>query len=79
VTGPPEQLAALAPKLKNLPGVSHVTAFGNTLHVTGDDAAALQQAIAPFMREGDLQWKQASPSLEDVFIHLMAGAAENFQ
>jgi ABC-2 type transport system ATP-binding protein len=79
VSGPPEALAALAPKLKNLPGVSHVTAFGNTLHVTGDDEAALQQAIAPFMREGDLQWKQASPSLEDVFIHLMAGAAENFQ
>jgi ABC-2 type transport system ATP-binding protein len=79
VSGPPEKLAALAPKLKNLPGVSHVTAFGNTLHVTGDDEAALRQAIAPFTREADLHWKKTTSSLEDVFIHLMAGAAENSQ
>jgi ABC-2 type transport system ATP-binding protein len=56
-----------------------VTAFGNTLHVTGEDETALRQAITPFMREGELRWKQASPSLEDVFIHLMAGATDNFQ
>ena len=78
VAASPDKLAALAPKLKGLPGVSHVTAFGNTLHVTGEDQAALQEAIAPFMREGDLDWKQAHPSLEDVFIHLMASAADNF-
>jgi ABC-2 type transport system ATP-binding protein len=79
VGGPPEKLAGLAPKLKGLPGMSHVTAFGNTLHVTGDNEAALEQAIAPFMRDAGLEWKRANPSLEDVFIHLMAGAADNFQ
>jgi ABC-2 type transport system ATP-binding protein len=79
VGGRPERLAALARELERHPGVAHVTAFGNTLHVTGEDETALRQAITPFMREGELRWKQASPSLEDVFIHLMAGATDNFQ
>jgi ABC-2 type transport system ATP-binding protein len=79
VAGPSEKLAALAPTLKQRPGVSHVTAFGNTLHVTGDDEAALEKTIAPLMREGHLHWSKAAPSLEDVFIHLMAGASDNVQ
>jgi ABC-2 type transport system ATP-binding protein len=79
VGGPPENLAALAPKLKGLPGVSHVTAFGNTLHVTGEDEAALKDAIAPFKQDANLIWNPAQPSLEDVFIHLMAGASDNVQ
>jgi len=79
VAGPPEALAALAPELKGLPGVSHVTAFGNTLHVTGEDEIALQKAIAPFVRQDNLDWKKAKPSLEDVFIHLMAGSSDNLQ
>jgi ABC-2 type transport system ATP-binding protein len=79
VGGPPERLAALARELEQRPGVAHVTAFGNTLHVTGEDEAALEQAIAPFREDKNLAWKQAQPSLEDVFIHLMAGASDNFQ
>ena len=79
VAGPPEALAALAPGLKRLAGVSHVTAFGNTLHVTGEEEAALETAIAPFRRQGDLSWHKSQASLEDVFIHLMAGASDNFQ
>jgi len=79
VGGPAEKLAALAPKLKGIAGISHVTAFGHTLHVTGEDPAALEKAIAPFLEEKDLAWKKSQPTLEDVFIHLMAGAADNFQ
>jgi ABC-2 type transport system ATP-binding protein len=77
VSGPADKLAELAAKLKGVRGISHVTAFGHTLHVTGEHAAALEQAIAPFTREAGLEWKRASPSLEDVFIHLMAGATDN--
>jgi ABC-2 type transport system ATP-binding protein len=79
LTGPQDKLAALAPKLKGETGVSHVTAFGNALHVTGEDESALERSIAPFRRQGDLDWKKAQPSLEDVFIHLMAGASDNVQ
>jgi ABC-2 type transport system ATP-binding protein len=77
VSGPPVQLSALNARLKALPGVSHVTAFGNTLHVTGEDAAALEQAISPFLHEGELAWRKAQAGLEDVFIHLMQGLEEN--
>jgi ABC-2 type transport system ATP-binding protein len=77
VSGAGPKLTALSPQLKRLAGVSHVTAFGNTLHVTGEDEAALAQAIAPYRNEPGLSWRRAEPSLEDVFIHLMAQASDN--
>ena len=79
VKGPSARLSALNERLKGLPGVSHVTAFGNTLHVAGDDAAALEGAISPFFHEDQLSWREAEPGLEDVFIHLMQGLEENVQ
>ena len=79
VSGVSGRLAALAVKLRELPGVQHVTAFGNSLHITGEDEAALERAIAPFRAEEGLDWRRAQSTLEDVFLHLMAGAADNFQ
>ncbi len=69
VSGP--DLIELARKLQSQPGIEQAAAFGNTLHVSGDDAAALDQAIAPFRKE-PYHWKQIDSGLEDVFIHLMA-------
>ncbi|HEU4353407.1 MAG TPA: ABC transporter ATP-binding protein [Burkholderiales bacterium] len=71
VHGPPTQLAALAERLDGLPGIAHVTAFGNTLHVTGEDAVELEKAVAPFLSQEGLSWEKVAPGLEDVFIHLM--------
>jgi ABC-2 type transport system ATP-binding protein len=79
VSGPSERLSALNARVKGLPGVSHVTAFGNTLHVTGDDASALVRAISPFFHEEHLSWREAQSGLEDVFIHLMQGLEDNIQ
>jgi len=76
VSGPAERLPDLARRLHGRDGIAHVTAFGNTLHVTGDDDAALERAIAPFREEPGLRWRKASATLEDVFIHLMQGAAK---
>jgi ABC-2 type transport system ATP-binding protein len=73
VHGAPAELAALAAKLHGLPGIAHVTAFGNTLHVTGEDAAELETAVAPFLSHEGLTWEKAEPGLEDVFIHMMKG------
>jgi ABC-2 type transport system ATP-binding protein len=78
VAGPAHALAALAPRLRGVPGISHVTAFGNTLHVTGEDAHELERALLPF-RSDELVWKPSHAGLEDVFIHLMAVAPEDFQ
>ena len=77
VSGTSAQLAQLTPQLHGRRGVLHVTAFGNTLHVTGDDEHALEQAIAPWRAEPGLHWQRAEATLEDVFIHLMAGVTNN--
>jgi ABC-2 type transport system ATP-binding protein len=77
VSGPSARLAELNARLKGQPGVSHVTAFGNTLHVTGEDETQLERAIAA--HRASLQWTRTRPSLEDVFIHLMSHNAEAVQ
>jgi ABC-2 type transport system ATP-binding protein len=56
-----------------------VAPFGNSLHVSGRDATALEAAIAPYRDRPGLDWQRASPSLEDVFIDLMGKAKDNFQ
>jgi ABC-2 type transport system ATP-binding protein len=68
VTGP--NLLELAEELRRKPAVRQTVAFGNTLHVSGDDAAALDADIAPF-RTGPYEWRVIQAGLEDVFIHLI--------
>jgi ABC-2 type transport system ATP-binding protein len=68
VSGP--NLYWLEQQLRGRPGVEQSVAFGNVLHVSGDDQKALEEAIAPF-RTGAYQWRQVESGLEDVFIHLM--------
>ncbi|MEX5215421.1 MAG: ABC transporter ATP-binding protein [Nitrospiraceae bacterium] len=73
VGGP--DLLELAQRLREAPGVQQAVAFGTMLHVSGDDAAALDQAIAPF-RTTPYEWRRIETGLEDVFIHLMDNAPE---
>jgi ABC-2 type transport system ATP-binding protein len=68
VSGP--NLLSLADEIRNRTGVEQAVAFGNVLHVSGDDSSALEKAIAPY-REGQYEWRQIDAGLEDVFIHLM--------
>src|SRR5262245_19004872 len=68
VSGP--NLLRLAEQLQERPGVEQTVAFGNVLHVSGGDAAALERAIAPFKTAG-YEWYPVDSGLEDVFIHLM--------
>jgi ABC-2 type transport system ATP-binding protein len=60
----------LAAQLAQAPGVLTATAFGEGLHVSGTDRAALDAAIAPH-RQPPYRWTEVRPTLEDVFIHLM--------
>jgi ABC-2 type transport system ATP-binding protein len=78
VNGSSDKLAELSTQLHARSGVAHVTAFGHTLHVTGEDAASLERAIAPFRNGPGLKWRRAEPTLEDVFIHLMPKGVDNF-
>jgi len=68
VTGP--DLAQLAERFRDHPAVEQAVAFGTMLHVSGPDAAALEQAIAPFRRP-PYEWRRIESGLEDVFIHFM--------
>jgi ABC-2 type transport system ATP-binding protein len=74
-----EGLAKLAMDLEGRPGVDMVAPFGTSLHVSGRDEAALDAAIAAYRDDPTLEWRRAEPSLEDVFIDLMAKARDNFQ
>ena len=75
VTGP--NLHEVAEELRRHPGVHQAVAFGNRLHVSSDDAQALEAAIAPF-RVSPYDWRRINSGLEEVFIHLMNRAPDNF-
>ena len=74
---PGENLSALADKIRGLPGVEQVVAFGTALHVSGRDTEKLKMSIAPFMTNAH-RWEQIESGLEDVFISLMETAKDNF-
>jgi ABC-2 type transport system ATP-binding protein len=75
VSGP--DLLKLAEDIRHRPGVDQAVAFGTSLHVSGEDAAALEQAIAEYRRD-PYTWRQIPSGLEDVFIHLMDRSQDNF-
>ncbi len=76
VSGP--DLRKLSRELRGRPGVDQVVAFGNTLHVSGRDAAQLDAVIAA-VRDPAHEWKRITSGLEDVFISLMETAEDNFK
>jgi len=76
VSAPRDRLAELASALHGVPGIAHVTAFGSALHVTGEDAAALERTVNGFTGDAALRWSRAHTNLEDIFIHLMEANRE---
>lgn len=71
-------LHAVADRLRRADGIEQVVAFGNTLHVSGRDAARMEKSIEALRDEGH-EWKQIRAGLEDVFISLMDQAKDNFR
>jgi ABC-2 type transport system ATP-binding protein len=65
----------VAEKLRDAPGVEAVAVFGAALHASGADEAALARAIDAVRGAAGLRWESAEPTLEDVFIHLLASPA----
>ncbi len=65
-----EGARALAGKLRGHPGVEFVSFFGAALHVSGQDRAVLDAALAPYRERAGLSIHEAKTSLEDVFIQL---------
>ena len=73
-----EHISELVAPLKAAPGVLSVAAFGNAVHVAGQDPALLEAALAPLRGRSDLRIEAAQANLEDVFISLIASAPDNF-
>jgi len=76
VRGP--DLNAFVLRLRGMPGVEQTAAFGDTLHVTGRDRPQLESALAAATQGGGYRITPVDTGLEDVFIHLMQGAADNW-
>ena len=70
VTG--DDVRSLAGQLDGIAGIDQVSVFGTALHVSGRNAAELHLALEPFRQRVGYAWRKSSPTLEDVFIHLMA-------
>jgi ABC-2 type transport system ATP-binding protein len=75
--GEGEGIARLTGEIAGKPGVETVAPFGAALHVSGPDKGALEAAIKPY-RHAPWRWEEVPPTLEDVFIHLMGQAQDNY-
>jgi ABC-2 type transport system ATP-binding protein len=68
----------LSGEIGKLPGVDMAAPFGQSLHVSGTDRAALEAALEPYRRD-PFRWTEVEPTLEDVFIRLMDQSEDNFK
>ena len=75
--GDERALARLARELQEAGGVDTVIPFGMALRVSGRDATALAAALAPARGSGAFAVERTATSLEDVFVNLMQGTADN--
>lgn len=75
VSGP--NLHELAVELRQQPGVQQAVAFGDRLHVSGDDPVALEAAVVA-SRTNPYEWHRVDTGLEEVFIHLMGQSSDNY-
>ncbi|WP_137894910.1 ABC transporter ATP-binding protein [Ramlibacter sp. 2FC] len=73
-----EGMEALVEPLKAAPGVLSVAAFGNAVHVAGQDPALLDAALEDLRARPQLQVQPARANLEDVFISLIARTPDPF-
>jgi len=68
-----DNLMALDERLQGRPGVDQTVVFGNTLHVSGADGAALRHTLDQVAGPGT-RVERVDTSLEDAFIALMKHA-----
>ena len=72
-------LIQLQDELKGKPGVNQTVVFGNDLHVSGEDAAALEQTVKSVVAATSLTAEPVDTGLEDVFIYMMGRSADNWR
>ena len=68
---------ALIERIEDLPGVSMIVPFGNTLHICGHDAELLNESLEPFRASTEYHWEEVPTGLEEVFISLIQTRRED--
>lgn len=71
-------LIQLQDSLRGQPGVDQTVVFGDGLHVSGHDDAALERSVNDTIVGKQLQAEKIGTSLEDAFIYMMSASADNF-
>ena len=71
-------MADITARLRKNSAVRQVVAFGNSLHVSGQDKKAIESAFHADLGT-ETRWDAISPDLEDVFISFMKKAEDNFR
>ena len=71
------RIAEAARMLQGMPGVDQVAPFGLTLHVVGQDRAALAASIDKVAETTGVAYREGATSLEDVFIQFMGKSTDN--
>ncbi len=71
ISGP--DLGYISQQLEKKPGIEQIAAFGNALHISGQNEEALLAALTPWITNKQYQCRQIEPGLEDAFISLGAG------
>lgn len=67
----------LTKRLKGVPEIEQVSAFGTRLHVSSPQSVDLKTALDNALNE-QFKHRQITPNLEDVFIHFMQSQEDNF-
>jgi ABC-2 type transport system ATP-binding protein len=71
-------LVQLQPALRQQPGVDQTVIFGDSLHVSGQDSAALERSVYAVIAGTNLRAEPIDTGLEDVFIYMMSRSSDNF-
>ncbi len=66
-----------ASRLAGMAGVDQVAPFGMSLHVVGQNRAALQASVEQVVRETGVASHEGETNLEDVFIQFMGKSTDN--
>ncbi len=73
------QVAGLEEELRAAPAAQQVARFGNVLHISGTDAAALKALVDSRRGKSGEQWSEVHGGLEEAFIYLMGQSQRQFR
>lgn len=74
-----DDLDAISEQLRGAPGVELVARFGAEAHAAGMNAALLDASVQRIAQRASARAERIEAGLEEIFIHLMNAAPDNYQ